>query len=108
MFSRNIDSWHIVFYDGVSLINKLDFYNVEIYNLKKIDNYKYYFETGRKNRKLIKKNFKDCKLVAVKGFFNYFEVMISKMTFVCILIASLSLYNVSKRIWKIEINGDYK
>lgn len=103
-----MDSWHIVFYDDVSLINKLHFFNIDVYGFKKIDDYKYYFEAGRKNRRLIKKNFKDCKLVRVKGFLNYFEVMITKMTFVCILIAGFSLFNVSKRIWRIEINGDYK
>ena len=56
MFNKNIDSWNIVFYEEVSLINKLNFLNVEIYNFKKIDNYKYYFETGKKNRKIIKKH----------------------------------------------------
>jgi similar to stage IV sporulation protein len=108
MFSKNLDMWHVVFYDKVSLINKLYFYNVEIYNFKKIDNYKYCFETGRKNRSVIKKNFKDCKLISRKGFLNYIETIVTRTTFICILVASISLYNVSKRIWKIEIKGDYQ
>jgi len=108
MFSKNIDVWHIAFYDELSLVNKLHFLNVEIYNFKKIDKYKYYFETGRKNRGKIKKKFKDCELVSRKGILNYLEAMVTRTTFICVLVASLSLYNVSKRIWKIEINGDYE
>lgn len=108
MFSKNIDVWNIVFYDEISLINKLNFYNVEIYNFKKIDKYKYYFETKRMNRRLIRKNFKDCKLVSKKGMLNYLESMVTKTTFVCVVLASFAMYNVSKRIWQINIIGDYK
>jgi len=108
MLSKNIDVWNIVFYDEVSLINKLKFFNIEIYNFKKIDKYKYYFETGRLNRKIIKKNFKDCKLVSRKGFFNYLEAMVCKTTFICVVIASLVMYNASRRIWDVNIVGDYK
>lgn len=108
MFNKNIDVWNIVFYDEVSLINKLYFCNIEIYNFKKIDRYKYYFETLRKNRRIIKKNFKDCKIVNRKGILNYLEIIVLRTTFICILIAFLSMYNVSKRIWKIDIIGDYK
>ena len=32
-----MDSWHIVFYDDVSLINKLHFFNIDVYGFKKID-----------------------------------------------------------------------
>ena len=108
MFSKNTDVWNIVFYDEISLINKLNFYGVELYNFKKIDKYKYYFETGRKNRKLIKNNFKDSKLVSKKGFVNYLEAMVCKTTILSIMIASVFMYNVSKRIWEVNIIGDYK
>lgn len=107
MFNRDIDVWQVVFYDEVSLINKLFYFNVEVYNFKKIDKYKYYFETKKRNRKIIKKNFKDCKRIGRKGFFNYLEAMVTKTTFICVVIAFLAMYNVSKRIWKIEISGDY-
>ena len=96
MFSKNIDVWNIVFYDEVSLINKLKFLNVEIYNFKKIDKYKFYFETGRVNRKVIKKNFKDYRLISRKGFFNYIEALICKTTFICVVIASFTMYNASR------------
>ena len=108
MISKNIDVWNIVFYNEISLINKLHFYNIDIYNFKKIDNYKYYFETGRNNRKIIKSNFKDCKLISKKGFFNYLEAFVCKTTFFCVVVASFALYNVSRRIWEINIIGDYK
>ena len=108
MFSKNIDTWHVVFYDEVALINKLQFYSIEIYNLKKISNYKYLFETKRKNRNLIKKNFNDCKLVSRRGLLNYLETLVTKTTFICIIIASIAMYNVSRRIWRIEISGDYQ
>ena len=108
MYSKNIDVWHIVFYDELSLLNKLNFYNINIYNFKKIGDYKFYLQTERKNRGIIKKNFKDYKLVSKKGFFNYIESMITRTTFLYVIIASLSLYNVSKRIWRIDINGDYE
>lgn len=104
----SMDGWVITFYDEVALINKLRFYNVEIYNLVKKDKYKFYFETKRKNRKKIKENFKDCKIVRKKGLINYLEALVCKTTFISIIIASFALYNVSNRIWKIEINGDYK
>ena len=108
MFNKNIDSWQIVFYEKTALINKLSSFNIEIYDFKKTGKYKYYFETKRKNRRVIKENFKDSKIISKKGFLNYFEASIKKTTFVCILISLFSLYNVSKRIWKIEINGDYQ
>jgi len=108
MFSNNIDIYNIVFYDEVSLVNKLNFFGVEIYNLKRIDKYKFYFETGRKNRKIIRKNFKDFKIVSKKGIFNYLESMMCKTTFICVIIASFAMYNTSRRIWEINIVGDYK
>lgn len=108
MFNKNIDVWQIVFYEETSLINKLNFCGIEIYGFKKIGDCKYYFETKRKNRRIIKENFKDSKIISKKGFLNYLESSIKKTTFVCILISLFSLYNVSKRIWKIEINGDYQ
>lgn len=108
MFSNNIDVWNIVFYDEVSLVNKLNFFEIEIYNLKKIGKYKFYFETKRRNRNKIKKNFKDSKLVSRKGFFNYLESMILKTTFICVIVGCLFFYNVSRRIWRIDIHGDYK
>ena len=108
MFSRNLDYWNVVFYDEISLLNKLNFYCVNIYNFKKIDRYKYSFEANRKDRKIIKRNFKDCKIVARKGLFNYLEAMLGKVTFMCVVFAFLFMNNVSKRIWSIEISGDYK
>ena len=108
MLNKNIDVWNVVFYDGVSLINKLKILHVEIYNFNKIDKYKYYFETGRKNRKIIKNNFKECKLISKRGFFNYLESFVCKTTLICTIIASIVMYNVSRRIWEIEIVGDYK
>lgn len=108
MFSKNIDLWEIVFYDEISLINKLNFYNVEIYGFKKIGDYKYSFETKKKNRKIIKNNFKDYKLVGKRGVLNYLEEIMCKTTFICIVIASMFIYNASRRIWKVNIVGDYK
>ena len=108
MLDKNLDVWNIVFYDKLSLINKLHFYNINIYNFKKIGDYKFYFETERKNRIVIKKNFKECKLVSRKGFLNYLEAIVTRTTFICIIVASLFLYNASRRIWKIEISGDYE
>ena len=104
----SIDGWIVTYYDEVALINKLKFYSVEIYNLNKKDKYKFYFETKRKNRKRIKDNFKDCKIVSKKGILNYLEAIVCKTTFISIVIASFALYNASVRIWKVEINGDYK
>ena len=108
MLSKNIDVWNIVFYDEVTLINKLYFYNIEIYKFKKIDEYKFCFETLRKNRNKIKKNFKQSKIVKKRGILNHVESILVHATFICIVLASISMYNVSKRIWKIEIHGDYK
>ena len=108
MFSKNLDAWNIVFYSDVSLVNKLCDLNVAIYDFEKISDYKYYFKTLRKNRKIIKKHFSNCKVVSKKGIINYLEVMITRTTFICVVLASLVMHNVSSRIWKIEINGDYK
>ena len=33
--------------------------------------------------------------------------MIKKTTFICVVIASLVMYNASRRIWKINVFGDY-
>lgn len=104
----SMDSWTIVFYDEVALVNKLKLLKVEICDLKKIDEYKFYFVSKRKYRKIIKTNFKECKIVAKKGFFNYLQAMVCKTTFISVIVAGLFLYNVSNRIWEIEINGDYK
>lgn len=108
MFTKSIDVWNIVFYDEVSLLNKLNFLGIEVYNFKKIDKYKYYFETSRRNRSCIKKNFKDIRLISRRGMLNYLEAMVCKTTIICIVVASLFMYNASRRIWKIEIVGDYK
>ena len=62
-------------------------------------------QTGKKR---IKDNFKDCKIVSKKGILNYLESIVCKTTFISIVIASFALYNASIRIWKVEINGDYK
>ena len=108
MINRNIDCWNIVFYSDVSLINKLKVLGIEIYNLKRIDNYKFYFETRRKNRKIIKDNFNDCKIVSRRGFLSYIEAMVKKTTIFSIVIASFIMFNVSKRIWDINIVGDFE
>lgn len=108
MYSKNIDAWNVVFYSGISLVNKLRDLDVKIYNFKKISEYKYYFETYRKNRRTIKKNFSNCKIISKRGMINYVEAMVTKTTFICIVLSSLVMHNVSSRIWKIEINGDYE
>lgn len=108
MINRNIDGWNVVFYKYSSLINKLRDLGVEIYNLRKIDNYKFYFETKRKNRKIIKDNFHDCKIVSRRGLFSYIEAMIKKTTIFSVVIAGLIMLNVSRRIWDINIVGDYE
>lgn len=108
MINRNIDGWNVVFYKDSSLINKLLGLGVEIYNLKKIDSYKFYFETKRKNRKIIRNNFNDCKIVSRRGLFNYIEAMIKKTTIFSVVVASFILFNVSRRIWDINIIGDYE
>lgn len=108
MFSKNIDVWNVSFYDEVSLVNKLNFLGVRIYNFKKIDCYKYYFEANRLNRKLIKNNFKESKLISRRGVFNYLEAMVCKTTFFCVIVSCLLMFNVSKRIWQINVVGDYK
>lgn len=105
---NNIDCWNIVFYSDISLINKLNELGVEIYNFKRIDNYKFYFETGRKNRKIIKEKFNDCKSVSTRGFISYIEAMVCKTTLFCVVIASAVMFNVSRRIWSINIVGDYE
>lgn len=107
MVDRSKDVWSVVFYDGISLINKLNFYNIEVYGFKKIADYKYSFETFRKNRKIIKKNFKESKIISKKGIVNWLEEMLLKTTSLCIVVAFLFMHNVSKRIWKIDITGDY-
>ena len=107
MFSKNVDIWNVVFYDEVYLVNKLNFLKVELYNFRKIDKYIYYFETKRKNRKVIKENFNDSKLVSRKGLLNYLEAMMCKTTAICVIVGCLFMYNVSKRVWKINIIGDY-
>ena len=108
MLNKNIDTWNVIFYDELSLINKLHFHQIEIYNFEKVGDYRFYFETKRKNRRKIKENFKESKIVHKSGFLNYLEVIVTKTTFLCILISCVSLYNVSRRIWKIEVYGDYK
>lgn len=108
MINKNIDVWNIVFYDELSLVNKLHFYQIEIYNFQKIGDYRFCFETKRKNRKKIRENFKESKIIRKRGLLNYLEVIVTKATFLCIVISCVFLYNVSKRIWKIEIYGDYK
>lgn len=108
MYSRNIDCWNVVFYSDVSLVNKLKYLGVDVYNFRRIDSYKYYFETKRKHRRKIKENFNDSKLISKKGIINYLESMFCKTTFICVVIASLFMYNASRRIWQINIVGDYK
>lgn len=108
MISKNVDIWNVVFYNEISLINKLKIFNIDIYNFKKIGDYKYYFEASRKNRRIIKDNFKDCKIISKRGILNYLESFVCKTTFLCVIIASFSIYNVSRRIWEINIVGDYK
>ena len=108
MFNKSVDVWNVVFYDETALLNKLYFLGIDVYCFDKIDNYKYSFEAARKNRKIIKKFFKDCKIVSSRGFLNCVEFIVLRTTFICILIASLCLHNVSKRIWRIDISGDYK
>lgn len=107
MLFKNIDIWHIVFYDELALINKLNNLKISFYNFKKIDKYKFYIEVNRKNRRKIKNNFIDSKIVSKRGILSYFELLVSKTTIFCLVIAGMFMYNVSKRIWRINIVGDY-
>ncbi len=80
--------------------------NININNLKKIDNERYSFISSSKNKKNLLK-FNDIELVKTYGIINFIDKFFKrKTTFIC-LVFSLCLYAfLSNRIYNVEISGN--
>ena len=106
MTSYDIYLFH--YYSFVGLLNRLEELNVEVKKYYIHNQVDFYLKINRKYRKIIKDNLKDYKIVDKLGVVNFFEKLLIKPTTLVSLIASISLFfNLSMRIYKIEVSGDY-
>lgn len=105
MISYDIYLFH--YYSFSLLINRCNFLNIEVKKYFVYGN-DYYLKIPRRDRKKVQDNFKDYKIVSKLGVINFFELLISKpITLVSLVVSILLFFNLSSRVYDIEISGDY-
>ena len=105
MISYDIYSFH--YFSLLGLLNRLNDLNVEV---KKYYEYngEFYIKINRKYRNIIRENFKDYKIVEKLGIVNRLEQLVFKpITLVSLLLSIALFFDLSSRIYKINISGDY-
>lgn len=106
MGSYDIYLFH--YYSLAALLNRLDDLHIEIKKYYIYNQVDFYLKINRKYRKIIKENLKDYRIVDKLGIVNFFEKLILKpSTFISLLLSIALFLNLSSRIYKIEIKGDY-
>ena len=96
------------YYSLVSLFNKLLDLNVEIKKYYVYRGNDYYLKINRKYRKIIKDNFKDYKIVSKLGILGFLEnLFLRPITFISLIVSVCLFWNLSNRIYKIDLYGDY-
>lgn len=104
----NYDIYLFHYYSLASLLNRLSNLGVEVKKYYVYKENKFYLKINRKYRKFIKENMNGYTIEDKLGFINFFEKLILKPTTMISLILSICLFlNLSNRIYKIEIRGDY-
>jgi len=105
MISYDIYLFH--YYSFSSLISRCDFLGIEVkkYYIYGSD---YYLKIPRKDRKKVKENFHDYKIVSKIGVINFFELLITRpLTLISLILSVFLFMNLSIRMYDIEIVGDY-
>lgn len=106
MISYDIYSFH--YYSLLGLLNRLDDLKVEVKKYYIYEDKRYYLKINRKYRKVIKNNFNDYKIVDKIGFINAIEKLVLNPSLLVSLVVAICLFlNLSTRVYKIEINGDF-
>ena len=106
MISYDIYVFH--YYSLESLLNRLSDLKVEVKKYYKYSDYRYYLKIRRKYRKIIGDNFNDYVIDGKFGLINFFERLILKPTTLIASILAICLFlNLSKRIYKVELSGDF-
>lgn len=96
------------YYSLVSLLNRLNDLSIEVKKYFIINENEFYLKINRKYRKKIKENFKDFKIVDKIGFINNLEKLILKpITLVSLILAISLFFNLSNKIYEIELKGDF-
>ena len=105
---NSYDIYLFRYYSLQGLLNKLNSLHIGVKKYYVYDKYKYYLKISRKHRKLIKENFNDFVIEEKIGIINFFEKLLLKPITLVSLILSISLFvNLSNRIYKIELKGDF-
>ena len=106
MISYDIYLFH--YYSLDALLNRLDDLHVGVKKYYVHEKYKFYLKINRKYRKIISDNLKDFNIVDKIGIVNFFEKLIFKpITLVSLLVSVCLFINLSTRIYKIDIKGDF-
>ncbi len=106
MISYDIYLFH--YYSLEGLLNKLHDLKVEVNKYYVLKEHAFYLKIKRKYRKIISENFKDFKIEEKIGFINFVERLITKPIKLISFIVSISIFmNMSNRIYKIELKGDF-
>ena len=106
MISYDIYLFH--YYSLEGLLNRLVDLNIEVKKYYIKEEYNFYLKIKRKYRKLIKDNLKDYKIVDKIGVINSLEKLVLKpITSISLLLSVCLFFNLSLRVYKIEIKGDY-
>ncbi len=103
---KNREVYLITVFDITNALSILKKENIIIYNLKKVDEYTYVFETDIGQKKKIYKLFKKVKIVKRTGIYRIIYNLLKRKTTIIALIIALSLFFISSnRIYEITING---
>lgn len=96
------------YYSLVGLLNRLDDLHVEVKKYSAINSHSFYLKIRRKYRKIVTKNFKDYVIEDKLGFINLLEKLITKpIKLISFIVAIALFFNMSNRVYQIEIKGDY-
>lgn len=103
---KNKEIYFITIFDITNALSILKEENIIIYNLKKVDQYSYTFETDIGQKKKIYKLFKSVKLVKRTGLYRIIYNLIKRKTTITALLIALILFFIGEnRIYEVTING---
>ena len=90
-------------------LNSLKKEKIKIYNLKKIDDITYTFDSSIFSKNRIKYLFNNMKIIGHHGYFaTIFKLFYYKTTIIAIILSIAFYFLLSFRIWKVNISGDSK
>lgn len=106
MIKHNYVRIEVTVYSPLYLINSLRENDIPFNNLKYINDYVYSFEVSPRYIKSIKKLFKTCKVVKKYGIFTWMgSLFLKKTTLIAVIISTIGFFDLTNRVYDIEING---